>query len=46
MKGFTRGFTFFHKNVNPVIILDIIYIDVDRNDIDGRFFQDLKTKGE
>jgi hypothetical protein len=31
MKRFRRPFAFFHKNVNPVIILDIIYIDFDMN---------------
>jgi polyisoprenoid-binding protein YceI len=35
MKRFGRLFAVFHKNVNPVIILDIIYIDVDMNQIDG-----------
>ena len=35
MKRFWRLFALFHKNVNLVIILDIIYIDVDRYDIDG-----------
>ena len=31
MERFCSLFAFFHKNVNPVIILDIIYIDVDIN---------------
>ena len=34
MERFWRPFAFFHKNVKPVIVLDIIYIDVDMNDID------------
>jgi polyisoprenoid-binding protein YceI len=38
MKGF-RLFAFFHKNVNPVSVLDIRYIDIDMTDID-----ELKNK--
>jgi len=34
MKGVRRPFAVFHKIVNPVIILDIRYIDIDRKDID------------
>ncbi len=34
MKGLGRPCALFHKNVNPVIILDIIYIDVDMNNVD------------
>lgn len=35
MKRLWGRFGFFHKNVNPVIIIDIIYIDVDMNKTDG-----------
>lgn len=38
MKGVRGLFAVFHKIVNPVIILDIIYIDIDRNDIDETNF--------
>src|ERR1700750_3429038 len=34
MKRFWRLFAFFHRNVNPVIILGIRYIDVDTHEID------------
>jgi hypothetical protein len=34
MKGVRRPFAVFHKILNPVIILDIRYIDVDITDID------------
>jgi polyisoprenoid-binding protein YceI len=34
MERFRRPFAFFHKNVNPLIVLDIIYIDVDMNEAD------------
>jgi hypothetical protein len=38
MKGVGRPFAIFHKIVNPVIILGIIYIDIDRNEIDETNF--------
>jgi polyisoprenoid-binding protein YceI len=43
MKGFQNPFTFLHKNVSLVIILDIRYLDIDKTDIGGYFH--LETKG-
>jgi hypothetical protein len=40
MKGVRRPFCRFPKIVNRAIILDIIYIDIDRHDIDEIDFID------